>query len=740
MAWRTDPQVQQSSDERERRRRLREGAIILATGLAILVFAFWEIRRPGAHAGAPGNVFSFLLVNLNIILLLLLVFLVVRNLAKLVIERRHRVPGSHLRTRTVIAFVAIALFPAVVMLLVSLEFMTNTIDSWFNREVDASLRGAWQVAQVYYSHAADDAVRHAQAIGSEIAEEGGAKVRDDPRVRRIVAEYQDSYGLGTVQVFDAGGHQVVTSFNRLVPTGLSLKSGDELLQEALAGRPATHVEPLGEGDIIRGGAPVKTPEGRVLGAVVVDYFVEQSASRWGQDILGAFREYRRLKLNRRPFKNLYVLTMALASLMVVFSATWLGLYLARGITEPIGQLADATRKIAQGDWNVHLPEGGGDEIGTLVRAFDSMTVQLRQSHAELEERRRYIENVLQHVDAGVVSLDQDGRIATVNPAAAALLGVDGESLVAREAGRVFEEAGYSRVSALVDDLSRGQLPSGTRLNVSSDEDGRTLLVTATTIESAEGSNIGSVLFFEDISRILEMQRVEAWKEVARRVAHEIKNPLTPIQLSAQRLNRRLRSQFEGDDAVLFEECTTTIVKEVEQLRDLVNEFSRFARQSSGEKHPCDLNRIVADTVPLYQQSRPDVRIHFEAAPELPSLPLHRDAVRRALVNLLDNALAAVSDDPAPYAPEVVVATRVDLERSRVDLEVRDNGPGVPLEQRARIFEPYFSTKAEGTGLGLAIVASVAAEHHAFVRLHENLPRGTRFVIEFPLSPVVTPQV
>ncbi|RMD84387.1 MAG: HAMP domain-containing protein [Candidatus Dadabacteria bacterium] len=715
----------EEAQRRERQRRLREGLVIVATGAAVLVFALWEIRRPGAHAGAPGNVFSFLLVNLNIILLLLLVYLVVRNLAKLFIERRRNVPGAKLRTRTVLAFVTIALFPAVVMLLVSLEFMTNTIDSWFNREVDSALRGAWQVAQAYYGHAADDAVRHARAIGEEIAAKGGVSPSRD--LERLVAAYQQRYGLGTVQVFNARGEQAVAVLNPGVPTGLSLKAEDRLLAEALAGRPATGVESLAGGDVIRGGAPIMAPDGKVLGAVVVDYFVEQSARRWNEEILAAFREYRRLKLNRRPFKNLYVLTMVLASLVVVFSATWLGLHLARGITEPLGKLVAATRSVAQGDWDVELPPESSDEIGTLVAAFRSMTEQLRASHAALDERRRYIENVLENVDAGVVSVDEDGTVSTFNPAAARLLGLERASTIARPVREVLSDAGLPGAVDLLDDLEAGRVASGARRTLSTLDGARTLLVTVTRLDSSMPARGGIVLFFEDVSQIAEIQRIEAWKEVARRIAHEIKNPLTPIQLSAQRLNRRLRERFAGDDALLFDECTTTISNEVERLRDLVNEFSRFARQPTGEKRPLDLNRLVDETLPLYQQARGDVCVRAETEEGLPVISANREAVKRALVNLLDNAIAAVGP-----GGEVVVATRFDRALSRVVLEVRDNGPGVPLEHRARLFEPYFSTKSEGTGLGLAIVASVAAEHQAFVRFRENLPRGSRFLIEFPL--------
>jgi two-component system nitrogen regulation sensor histidine kinase NtrY len=726
--------------EAERRRRRREGFVILACGLAVLLFAVWEIRKPGAHAGAGGNVFSFLLINLNIILLLLLVFLVTRNVLKLVIERRRRVPGSQLRSRMVMAFVAIALFPAVVMLLVSIEFMTNTVDNWFNTEVESSLRGAWRLAQTHYRGSADQAVLQAAALGEELSSQGLESLVKSGRLGEIVERHQRTYKLGTVQVFDREGRQLTALFSRDTPTGIPLGSDRELLGSTLAGETATRVESFGESDIIRGAAPVRSRDGkRIAGAVVVDTVVEKSARLWSEEILDSFREYRQLKLNKRPFKNLYVLTLALASLVVVFSATWLGLYLARGIAEPLTQLAAATRRVAEGDWDVALPETGGDEIGALVNAFDSMTVQLRNSQQALEERRRYIENILANIDAGVVSVDADGAVTTVNPAAVSLLGLRGTDLVGSDATRLFTDAGYVQVAALLDDVRSGALPPGTRRNLTREEESRTLQVTATTLELSSPQGAGFVLFFENVSQIVEIQRMEAWKEVARRIAHEIKNPLTPIQLSAQRLQRRLSERLGPEDAALLDDCTSTIVHEVGELKGLVNEFSHFARRPTGEMRSCDLNQIVEETLPLFRQARPDLRIDFDGEAKLPPVLMNREAVKRALVNLLDNAVAAVvaarngRGEVAGGVADIAVRTRVDPQLSRVVLEVSDSGPGIPAEHRGRIFEPYFSTKQDGTGLGLAIVASIAADHHAYVRLHDNEPHGTRFVIEFPVE-------
>jgi len=299
---------------------------------------------------------------------------------------------------------------------------------------------------------------------------------------------------------------------------------------------------------------------------------------------------------------------------------------------------------------------------------------------------------------------------------------------------VFEEAGFAEVVVMLHEVQAGRLVPGSGLNVKLLDQDRTLLVTATSLRRGKAEPTGSVLFFEDVSQIQEIQRMEAWREVARRVAHEIKNPLTPIQLSAQRLGRRLSNQLTGADAELVRECVATIVTEVDGLKQLVNEFSQFAHTASADKTVQDLNPLVEETLPLYRQSRPDIALSFHAGVALPPVRINRDAVKRSLMNLLDNAVSVLSSANGD-ARSIEVSTRHDAELSRVVLEVADTGPGIPASARSRIFEPYFSTKPEGTGLGLAIVASMAADHHAYLRVRSNEPCGTRFVIEFPALPV-----
>jgi two-component system nitrogen regulation sensor histidine kinase NtrY len=725
----------------ERRRRRRESLSIVAASIAVVVFAFWEIRRPGATDSAPGNVFSFFVVNLNVILLLLLAFLVLRNVLKLFFDRRRRVPGSRLRTRLVAAFAAIALFPATVMLLVSIEFSTNAIDDWFNREVEDSLLGAWRLAQTYYRETGSWAELHADRLSALVADDLSRIERHEASTRELEArlgDYGDSYRLATVRLYDADGRLVL-----VVPpeagsqTSTSVVNAD-LLRRARAGKTAIRVDSRGVTDAVQAAAIVRSDDGRELGSIWVDSTIGADAKLWSEQSLMAFREYRKLKLNKTPFKNVYVLTMALASLVVVFSATWLGLYLARGISEPLGRLVNATRRLASGDWDVELAAEGEDEVGTLVDAFNAMAAELRTSHAALEDRRRYIENILAHIDAGVIAVGADGTVRAVNNAAVFLLGAEAGMAPGASARDVFKRSGYSDAVELLDGLMNQTLPSGTRRSMPHEPDGRTLLVTATTVEGLDGAERGFVLFLEDVSQITATQRMEAWREVARRIAHEIKNPLTPIQLSAQRMQRRLARHLPPDDVAVLDECARTIVAQVEEMKRLVNEFGQFARRAAPDKKRQSLNALIEETLPLFSQARPEISMRFEPGEPLPVIDAHRESVQRMLINLLDNAVAAVSGEMGRTAgagaePEIVVRTRHDPALARVCLEVCDSGPGVPSESRARIFEPYFSTRAGGTGLGLAIVASIAADHQAFVRCYENEPAGSRFVVEFPAS-------
>jgi two-component system nitrogen regulation sensor histidine kinase NtrY len=363
-----------------------------------------------------------------------------------------------------------------------------------------------------------------------------------------------------------------------------------------------------------------------------------------------------------------------------------------------------------------------------------MTGELEAIRSALEDRHRYIRNVLANVAAGVVSIDRDNVVVTVNRAAGTMLGIDPAEATGKTWNALFQRADLLPIGELLSRLGEnGRDKVEQQVKVSGGGRALSAWVTATTLTDEEGAPHGFILFFEDVTHLLRVERMEAWREVARRIAHEIKNPLTPIQLSAQRLRKRYQGALDSEEEALFDECTRTIIGQVEQLKRLVNEFSTFARLPALEVAPHDLNAIAEEALVLFREAHPDIHFACNIEPGLPTVDVDRDAIKRALLNLLDNAVAACH---ASGGGRVELVTSHDPRVGVIRLEVADDGAGMTPDVKARAFEPYFSTKRDGTGLGLAIVAAIAADHHAYVRIRDEVPRGTRIVIEIPLGRAV----
>jgi two-component system nitrogen regulation sensor histidine kinase NtrY len=711
----------------------RDAWLVAAVALGVFLFAVFEARLPqfSSAQSLMNHLTFFLLINLNVLLLVVFVFLVGRNLVKLMLERRRRILGSHLRTRLVVAFVGLSLFPAVLLFIASTNFMDNSIEKWFEVQVEQSLEGSHDVVQAFYRETAASMRARSREIAAAIANRGLMAPGRRAELERFLEARRADRDLGAVQVYSLRRELLAVAFSSAAASGISVAPDTESF-ERLAGREdVTRIEPLGDGDVVRGAAPIVDHD-KVLGAVVVDQYVSTSLSQRSEAIERAFREYKELKILKQPIKNTYLMTLTLITLLVVFAATWYGLSLAKGITVPIQQLAEGTREVAHGNWDVRIEGAGEDEIGTLVSAFNQMTGDLKKFNTELEERRRHMETVLGNIRAGVVAVAPNGTITTWNAAAERLLDIPARQARGRPADEVLSGAALEPVREMLSELLATGATQGERqVEVVHAEQAFTLLAAAAPLRDPAvraDEPPGAVLFFEDITQILKMQRMEAWREVAQRIAHEIKNPLTPIQLSAQRLQKRYAHVLRDD---IFEECTRTIVKQVEDLKALVNEFSTFARLPTGSHRPEDLNGLVEEAVVLFREGHRKIRFEVRTDPKVPPLLLDREGIKRALINLLDNAVAACGNGHA-QGGRIEIVTSYLASLRLVRLELADNGSGMTPEVKARLFEPYFSTKKEGTGLGLAIVSAIFSNHRAFIRVRDNEPKGSRFIVEFPV--------
>lgn len=722
-------EIEESLRLEETKRRKREGWVILVATLMVLLFAFFEVLLPEVPSeySPTNNIAFFLLLNINIILLVLLVFLVIRNIVKLIFERRKRIFGSRLRVRLVLAFIALSLVPTLLLFFIAGGFVTKSFEKWFDVQIGNALLGAREISETYYQNSANNALFYARQLSRRITETGLFEPQQLDGLKRFIEAKQREYNLGTVEIFSPEGELSVAAFNDQVPTGITIKPESEFLNRALRGLEVTRTQAFGEADIIRGGVPLKSADGQILGVVIVDYFVPKSIAKRALQISRSYEEHKQLEILKGPIKNTYILTLFLITLVIVFSATWFGLYLAKGIIVPIQKLAEGTHEVAHGNWDYQIEASGDDEIGSLVNSFNQMTRDLKQINLELEQRRQYTETLVANITAGVVSVDPRGGVTTMNKAAEEMLGLDAAKVLGKHYTEVFRPDHLQVVGEIIDHV-QGSVSIEREVRISIPDRVLTVVVTAATLRDDEGKILGIMVFVEDITQIQKVQRMEAWREVARRIAHEIKNPLTPIQLSAQRLRKRYDYLLEGDGAVL-EKCTSTIIKQVEELKNLVNEFSNFARLPAAELVPDDLNEVVKEALFLYTEGHKGIDFQFiKKDGDLPSVELDREQTIRALINLLDNAVAAVGGKG-----RIEVSTAYDSSLGVVTLEVADNGCGISPEMKERIFEPYFSTKEEGTGLGLTIVSAIVSDHRGYIRMRQNEPKGTRFIIELPVS-------
>lgn len=714
----------------ESRRRRKEFIVIGIISILILLFTTIEMKFPqiGGKLPIANNIIIFSLININILLILLLIFLVIRNLVKLIFERKRKVLGAKLRTKLVVAFVSLSLVPTILLFLVAVGFITNSVEHWFSAQVEQSLQGSLEVAQSYYRDFARNTVSTAQQISKTLSKPSAYQgLKDTNLLREQLEVKRREYHLSTLGIILRGGENAIRVEDPLLKT-VSLHLPKDLLEAGFSGKEVSRILSVGEGEMITGIAPLINPleGGEVVGVIFASHFIPKSLSAKMREISMAFVEYKQLKILKKPIKFSYMMALLMVTLLIVFSATWFGFHLAKDITVPIKDLAEATHRIANGDLNFRIQMKATDEIGLLVQSFNQMTGDLQVSRAELEQRKKYMEIVLKNVAAGVISIDEEGKVTTINTSAEQMLEIKGETALDKKFSEVLPKEYGEQLEQLLTELKSSGLDSIERqLTVNLEGKSLSLLINLTTLRDEEGKSLGVLTVFDDLTQLIKAQRMAAWREVARRIAHEIKNPLTPIQLSAQRLRKRYLEKLQPDGAI-FDECTRTIVKQVEELKGMVNEFSNFARMPASQPTPNQLNDIIQETLVLFQEAHK--RIRFEFAPnDLPILRVDREQMKRVMINLIKNSLAAIDNEG-----KIRIQTNYEPRLQIVRLEVSDDGRGIPDEDKGRLFEPYFSTRKSGTGLGLTIVNAIISDHNGYIRVRDNKPKGTTFLIELPV--------
>jgi len=691
----------------------------------------------------PGNnqqiVVFAALSALIFLLFVALTFVLFRNLLKLFAERRLGVLGSKFRTRMVAGALLLSFLPVMVMYWFAYGLMNRSIDKWFSTPVEEVRADTHAMASLLGEYAAQNAHAEALAVASSAETQ---RAFSGHGFSPVVSEFQNHEitlqgGFG-IAVQDGNAE---ASFNAPAPWPI-LKSRLPLV-EAAAGKPAHFT--WGETEYTLGSARVGS-NGQILVAIPLPKEFSQTV----QHVEASQQRYFELAHERRLVRRTYMGLLLLLTMMVLFVTTWLALFLSKLVTRPLAALAEATQEISRGRLDYRIDVSAADEIGDLVRSFNQMAEELETSrrqiemssrdasaaNAELDRRRRQMETILESIPTGVLSLDAARRVTHANQALLRMFHPEGfaegeHMLRGARLADVFPPEVLQDLEPLLRRADRmGMTTSQMEMSLQ-----RTALNVAVTVATLhhQDERSGYVLVFEDLSDLLKAQKQAAWREVARRVAHEIKNPLTPIALSAERIQRHLERSAPPDKASLdiVRACAATIASAVETVRRLVDDFSALARFPASNPHPADINAVIENALSMFNGRLDGIGLHKSLAPDLPKVMADAEAIKRAVANLVDNAAEAMHGS---LVREIQISTALVASRDAVEITVADTGHGVTRELKEKLFLPYFSTRKRGTGLGLAIVSRVIEEHHGSIRVEENQPVGTRFIVELPVVP------
>lgn len=621
----------------EKVRLKREIVFIVIAIFLIIISTFAEIRMisfTGTSLSLTSKIIVYAYINITIILFLFMLFLVIRNIIKLLIERRNKVVGAKLRTKLVSLFIIVSLFPSVFMfiLIVATGFVSNIINKWYNPKIERAMNYAVNIARFYQ--------KHGNAAGQSKIE-----------------------------------HKIYWLSN-------------------------------------------------------------------------FYEEYSQIKFIKNPIETTYLIFFSIFTLIILFISLWVGFYLSKKLTEPIIDLVEGTKKVASGRLDVNVRAGSNDEIGTLIDSFNTMAKDLsrnkqeiekansdlRTVNEEIERRRRYMEIILKNIHAGVIGIDMAGRIRSINNAAEDMFGISYKDVINLHYKDVFDKTAFSDIRAIIKSLAKENKESITKeikMNVKGGV--KVYIVNLTILKDELNNYIGFIIVLNDTTDMMKAQRIAAWEEVAKRMAHEIKNPLTPIKLSAERLKKKFGGRF-GKEELIFSEMVDTIINEVGDLKNLVDEFSLYARLPKANFEQIDINSLINDVIPLYKNAHKNIEFVAGTDAYLPEVFIDKLQMKRAFMNIIENSvfsilLKCIDKKESDYCGKVTISTEHNKESGIVRIIFADNGTGLTDEVAQNMYEPYFSTKQGGTGLGLAITKSIMFENNAQIMSESNEDGGASFIIE-----------
>jgi two-component system, NtrC family, nitrogen regulation sensor histidine kinase NtrY len=704
-------------------------SILLAFLIGVEVFIF----RSGQNLPSSYVLFFIGLVNVNLILVLLLLFLIFRNIVKVFIERRGKVFGSSLKSKLIISFVSFSVIPTLLVFIISVFYLNSSFEKWFSQRMLSVLRNASEVIDTFIANEKKRGYEYARITTRALNKKNDKSIA---AVQSELEKLREQYQLDAVEYYkDLISERAVAqepSLNSEIVPSLNI----EFLRRGVVEHDeASTIQIFGDYNLLRVMVPLDKKSDR--GVVIVTKFLNLTPGSKFDDIVGAYQEFHSNSIVEYPLKSIYFIMLIVMTLVILFAAVWFGFYLAKQLAIPLVQLGRATKRVAAGDYTQLEIESGSEEINSLIRSFNQMIGNLSTSELELQQTIKnlnqythYVEIVLKNVNAGVISVDMNGHVTTANRRACELLQIDPVNGLGRHFRTLISEDNYKLFSGIVRSMQENSLVSLQKeVRIVVEQETIPLSIHISILKNEAAKEIGRIMVFDDMTPIVNAQRAAAWTEVARRIAHEIKNPLTPIRLSAERLAKKFGAQIQ-DPA--FQDSIRMIVTQVDDMRILVNEFSQFARLPQLKTSPGQMNTILKQTALIYVEALPQIQFELIFAPHLPEFNFDRDQMKRVFVNLIDNAVAAVQSEASP---KIEIKTEYQKQHQVLKISITDNGVGIPQRDRVRVFEPYFSTKEKGTGLGLPIVKSIIEDHSGVIRALDNPPSGTKMYIEMPVNPI-----
>jgi two-component system nitrogen regulation sensor histidine kinase NtrY len=703
--------------------------LLLVLFISVNVFLFARFTKLGNE---PLYALLFLAgINLNLLALLILVFYVGKNIIRLYIERKKNIPGHRFQIQLVSIFVILTLIPGVFLFIIGSGLVTGYIERWLTPQSLSSLEDLIKLAKIYYEEKKESLRTEGLRLKTELLLTPSRISLNSRNLDMARLPSQKVSNWEILSVSDSG--EIVTS------SGRSLKN-DDLLKEALSKGEATDVYKGPDGEYIRVALaiPVNGKRNLLLGSLKVPAEITELVERLKNDYEDAS-----MKLKWKfPLKVNFILTFGFFTLLIIMLALWTGLKISKRITEPVKELTEATMEVASGNLDVKIKHGEGrnDEISYLIRNFNIMIEELRDSkrslhnaYIEAEGQRLRLSSILENINTGVLFINDSGIIISMNSAAERILSISQGEYLGKHYRELIEYIGSEELEALIKSIRIKDLKGIEReIRLTLKERPFILRVFITSLRlpaEAEKQPVGLIVVFDDITDIVNAQKAIAWQEIASRIAHEVKNPLTPIKLSTERLIKKWQNR-ESDFDEVFESSTRTIIKEVESLRKLVSDFSQFGRLPQINKRRVDLRGVLKDVYDLYRGFK-DIRFHLECPEEPVMVEIDAEQIKRVVINIVDNAVEALTDARYQRSEVGNITIKLYEESERIVISISDDGPGISDDIKDKLFMPHFTTKKGGSGLGLAIAQRIVTEHRGFIKVKDNFPKGSVFLIELP---------